>query len=1511
QFPIYLSIYLADLFLILDAGHALSIIGLNKQMLYEYVGNVLVGAKPQDEGHPSPPTTGWIVRGKLTLQRQSELVMAAALVIDDVTLNNSGEKFLQNKEMYPPYKPFKIVLTPEGAISHVAFKEGDPIWSMNFKRAIASVLQFQIKSSGAFVVDELGIHGTCRTEYFVSNKTNYISLRKTPELKTCIPYSEAVHTTRSNVPPINCEFDHQKSVIIGNEAIYGLLPHNETGYFLSMAHAKGTTLIHTFESTGEAQYINSELLLNFLNETSIDNPIDIETSMASEPSNLELQPLDPNDPTGGRNPQQQETLVAQAAALLDTLAEGLETTEFKFSEPYDATLSDVIKLLSEMDFDSLTKLYHEVDIGTSYRQETIRNIFHEIIPRIGTKASVFLTHHLVVNKMTKPQIAVQLLIPMPFHIFELSRELVLKCVDFLKIGPDRPDVRQAAILSFATLVHNVYVAKGIDKEEFEEYVQKYFNAYLNDRDFDQKMLYLQGLNNLQLGNVADYLEPIVQDPNENEDLKFQAAWTTLALAPTRAERMYEIYWPIFESRNASLELRVAAVTLLLISNPTAARLISIHRIIQSETDPHMINYYRTTVTSISETTYPCYQHLSRFILTPVTISFRRRLLSYMHRHLPQKPEPRYWVTGNYIFDYRDSKFGIGAMLQVFLVGDPKSDMPVVAFFKFDTEALGKFTGQLALYIKARGLPDTILSKMQSRNSSEPFTFKSIKALLAMLNAPIINSKDLHLEFILQMEGKTVLSYYLNQRMFRQLTLDNILDRIQEIIRTDSHINMQTVRWPFMNRYSVPTVLGTVSDVLLQTTVLTSLRGNITKQSQPPITKHTLEIDARYSSYASVRSRSYNPFLNLDHEINREQGFLIYIPFSSELNLNETGINCRSYSFSRPQNLTSGLSFKSRAVTKTKGLITKTAAAPFEEIMLPESRNEVVQLFSHSLPDLGVQVAISTNLNELIKYRGMLLKSEFTENGFSGNMVVNVLMYVFGFTQLSSIHLGHDRNFTMLMSNEKATRIEGSFCAEDVLKTSDLKGKQISLTLEHTDQLAESHATEDSPRPDVLHRWNITLDVQASTKSNWFKVIGQIQRNSKDDEEDWKACTKLTYEPLVFTKRPHTLNGNVVFGLATEEGECPENGSTVQFAARAGVSSWNRIPNLRNFMDMPLQPSEHARAFLRSDKISLTDTDFCPKEVLKFSPIPTSKYCKRSNFENFTSITQYDMDLKFNKMPAWFELWSNRLDHVVSALSAHKVDSLHMSQEINISMHTPHDYFRLAVEVNGVKWRFHQIPFLYKLDSKFDASHELTYDSGLKRSCSVINGMINTFDDYLINLEEISVGPECLTLLVADCSPQPQMAVFLTPSKAHGLGSNYGLRVHVGQNYFSLRSRSSATPTDEPVLIYLNQEQTPHNVRQKPYQWPAGSSDYDLRVELNEQNILIVECTQLSATIQFDLYNILNFEIYGVYKHQMCGLCSKPLNRMQNYTICEPVESTTNPVPISVPLQNSSDVVVFA
>lgn len=75
---------------------------------------------------------------------------------------------------------------------------------------------------------------------------------------------------------------------------------------------------------------------------------------------------------------------------------------------------------------------------------------------------------------------------------------------------------------------------------------------------------------------------------------------------------------------------------------------------------------------------------------------RRRLISYMRRHLPEEPPKKYWMTGNYIFDYKDRKFDIGSMLQTLLIGDAKKDLPLVISMRFNTEALGRFTGQLGV-----------------------------------------------------------------------------------------------------------------------------------------------------------------------------------------------------------------------------------------------------------------------------------------------------------------------------------------------------------------------------------------------------------------------------------------------------------------------------------------------------------------------------------------------------------------------------------------------------------------------------------------------------------------------------------------------------------------------------------------------------------------------------------------------------------------------------------------------
>lgn len=68
----------------------------------------------------------------------------------------------------------------------------------------------------------------------------------------------------------------------------------------------------------------------------------------------------------------------------------------------------------------------------------------------------------------------------------------------------------------------------------------------------------------------------------------------------------------------------------------------------------------------------------------------------MIRHLPKAPAKRYWVTGNYIFDYRSNEYGMGALFQTMLIGNGKTHLPQIAFFKFQQEAMGKYTDQITV-----------------------------------------------------------------------------------------------------------------------------------------------------------------------------------------------------------------------------------------------------------------------------------------------------------------------------------------------------------------------------------------------------------------------------------------------------------------------------------------------------------------------------------------------------------------------------------------------------------------------------------------------------------------------------------------------------------------------------------------------------------------------------------------------------------------------------------------------
>lgn len=293
-----------------------------------------------------------------------------------------------------------------------------------------------------FCLIQPGIHGVCSTEYYVAVKSeSHLSVRKTPELNSCNPFKGGIHSYRKNVLDMQCDENSEKNIIVGNEAIYDLAPksvadvtQNQTEYYLNEAHIEGNTILQTFESTGESQYIISKLTLKHLSENEIVNQIDVMSNMSITAHRLDIEEHGNEDCTGGRQPIDPAELIRVAIERFSALADSLEDLTLKFSEPYESRVAEVIRIIGLCDYVSLNALYKEINIGTSYRQETIRNLFYDIIPRVGTKASVLLTRDLIVKDLCKPMTAVQLLVVLPFHVADLSLELVNECEVLMSLG---------------------------------------------------------------------------------------------------------------------------------------------------------------------------------------------------------------------------------------------------------------------------------------------------------------------------------------------------------------------------------------------------------------------------------------------------------------------------------------------------------------------------------------------------------------------------------------------------------------------------------------------------------------------------------------------------------------------------------------------------------------------------------------------------------------------------------------------------------------------------------------------------------------------------------------------------------------------------------------------------------------------------------------------------------------------------------------------------------------------
>lgn len=122
---------------------------------------------------------------------------------------------------------------------------------------------------------------------------------------------------------------------------------------------------------------------------------------------------------------------------------------------------------------------------------------------------------------------------------------------------------------------------------------------------------------------------------------------------------------------------------------------------------------------------------------------------------------------------------------------------------------------------------------------------------------------------------------------------------------------------------------------------------------------------------------------------------------------------------------------------------------------------------------------------------------------------------------------------------------------------------------------------------------------------------------------------LTYTPIVFMIKPHTLEGFLVFGKSFGEKGCPQNASKLEILSSIGVDQLLIFHFINNNIFIILQPTNGSNFFTAKD--DEVTNQLCPRDVLKLSPPPSTKYCNRNNYEDLTTIKDFNAAVKFNNV----------------------------------------------------------------------------------------------------------------------------------------------------------------------------------------------------------------------------------------------------------------------------------------
>nr|CAD7437537.1 unnamed protein product [Timema bartmani] len=848
------------------AGDESGLFPAGHSLVYEYNTTVWLGTSL------GKVSSQWGLSGRLTVQGQAG---DALLQLSDVTVtlyngDGSTESGNVSKIILPTQakqllQPFILHYKNKQILEALSVKDSEPIWAVNFKRGLASLLQLDITAleRTAFITQEKSVYGTCAVEYGVKSQGDFVTIRKFVDQDTCTQFPRRSLNKRST---LICPTEWQDQVTSSSERTYTVRSQNGSAIIKHIT-SSGGTYVQPFQSRGEAHVLLVNQSLTLESDDINASPLEVSENVTRVSLTFTLPE---SDKTQGRAPANQNRLISAVGRALTELSDSVDHSNegLDISKLHGNLVSTVVDLLSLAELSSLEVLFDRLIVGTSYHQETVRNLFLDILPQVGTEACALFIKDLILEKKVANATVVHFLTTLPFHIQHLSEELLLSLEELVNLSEGAEgEVKNALVLGFASLIYKT-CQQTCRPDTLDRYIRRYLDWFTDSSSYADQLLYLDGLSNIELGRVFEYLEPIIRGnvtvrSSQPHHIRYRAIWATASRASYHREQVYHLYWPLLANTSEHLEVRVAALSMLVISQPSPGLFLNLFWFMQREVNPHLYYHYYTTLQSLVDSKYPCYTTLGELV---------KRLARFVRP--PSEPQ---WSSGNYILDYSDETHGFGSLAHVSMVGDERSGLPNVFHLTLSSHTMERSITQLSLFVRIEGVLDAVkhqLFKVQEEESS----ISEILMVLQQLNITSVEQRPIHLEVAVKLDGRVIFTQYFNQSAF-----DNLLTVLSnlELLQSGLHLNGQRSVVELHDEDVFPTEVGTLVILRSSTVTFTSLRGNLTQGLDPPHLVYKRHLDFATSLTTLNQLSTYNPLLNLWQGVERSHALHGYLLLNNE------------------------------------------------------------------------------------------------------------------------------------------------------------------------------------------------------------------------------------------------------------------------------------------------------------------------------------------------------------------------------------------------------------------------------------------------------------------------------------------------------------------------------------------------------------------------------------------------------------------------------------------------------